>query len=525
MKRRKLLSIILSLAVLVGIFGGFAGVSFAEDAEKPEPAEEQKEIRAPLVAAASTTDPFAHSNVNDRQWHLNVFEPLVSYNGVLDEYEGRVAEAWEANDEATEFIFHIREGVKFHNGRDCKAEEVKRSIEYGMQSPFNKIYSGDIKEMEVLDEYTLKVTLNNPNAAFLHNNDRIFIMDVEEAEEQGDDYGVIANLSGTGPFKIDYYVSDVEIKLVRNDDYYLGASLIPSIHFRVMTDVNAQLMAFEAGDLDFVSVPSANFDFIQSSGLYNTHLGQTSQNVHICVNHKANDILANKLVRQALAYAIDYEAVNLASFEGYASTNGKIMYQPLTIAAPDEEGIVYEYNPEKAKELLAEAGYPDGVHVGELAAIASGSHEKMAQAIHAQWAEVGIDCDLQTYEQVTLIADMRAGKYELGVMGIYNMLDFDYINMSIGTDAEEAKMMKISNSEDFDWERIDELLKLGRSTLDLEERKAYYKELDDIVMDAAIFLPLLHTALAYAWDEDLYVNTDKSYTYQYTSFWDAYWTK
>lgn len=512
---------------MLGVFALGTPAIWAEDKDKPEAAadEDQKPITTYIDSAASTSDPFAHSNVADRYWQLNVFEPLLSYNGILDEYEGRVAESWEANEEATEFIFHIREGVKFHNGRDCKAEDVKNSLEYGMKSPFNVQYSGDIKEIEVLDEYTVKVILNNPNSAFLHNNDRIFIMDTKEAEEQGDKFGVIENLAGTGPFKIESYVPDVEIKLVRNDDYYLGASKIPAVNFRVMTDQNSALMAFEAGDLDFALVPTTSFGILEDSGDYNTLAGQTTQCVYFCINQNANEALSNKLVRQALAYATDYEGVAITGVDGYADSNGKIMYQPLTIAAPEEEGIAYSYNPEKAKELLVEAGYPDGVDVGKITTSAGFWHEKAAQSLQAQWAEVGITVEVNGLEMVTALTESRAGNYDIGVFSIFNMLDFDYIGISIGTDGEEAKMVKITDAEDFDWERIDELLVLGRSTLDLEKRKEYYKELDDIVMDAAVMIPLFHTQLTYAWDEDLYVNTDKSYGYQYTSFWDAYWVE
>lgn len=516
---KRSLAIVLSLVLLLSLMASTVVAS------EPPVAAEQKPVRAYIPGAASTSDPFAHSNLNDRVWQLNVFEPLVSYNGVTGEYEPIVAESWDISEDGLEYIFHIREGVKFHNGDDCKAEEVKASLEYGMQSAFNVLYSGIIDTVEVVGEYDVKVTLKTANAAFLHNNDRIFIMNVKVMEEQGDQFGVIENLAGTGPFYIDYYDNDVEIILKRFDDYYRGAAAIPEINFKIMTDTNAALMAFESGDLDFVEVPSSNFQTIVDQNRFTTFLGQTPQLVFLAVNNHASEPLGNKQLRQALAYAINYDDVNIAGMEGYASTDGKLMYAPLTIGATEDYGIVYEYNPEKAIELLEEAGYGDGVDVGELLAIAGIFHEKVAQVIQANWAEVGIESTVRTMEQVTTISEMRAGNYGVGVMGIYNMLDFDYIGISFGTDGEEAKMVKITNSPDFDWERVNELMALGRSTTDEAERAVFYQELDDIIMDAAVMIPLFHTALSYAWDQNLVVNTDKSYTYQYTSFWDAYWTE
>jgi ABC-type transport system substrate-binding protein len=516
---KRTLSIVLSLVLLFSLMA-----TTVTAAEAPVAAE-QKPVRTYIPGAASTSDPFAHSNLNDRVWQLNVFEPLVSYNGTSGEYEPRVAENWEISEDGLEYIFHIREGVKFHNGDDCKAEEVKSSLEYGMQSAYNVLYSGIIDTVEVVDEYTVKVILKSPNAAFLHNNDRIFIINTKVAEEQGDQYGVIENLSGTGPYYIDYYDADVEINLKRFDDYYFGAAQIPEVNFKILTDINAALMAFESGDLDFVEVPSSNFEAIKSQDRFTTFLGQTPQLVFLAVNNHHSEPLGNKKLRQALAYAIDYESVNIAGMEGYGSTDGKLMYAPLTIGATEDYGMTYSYDPDMARQLLAEAGYADGVDVGELLAIAGIFHEKVAQVIQANWADVGIQSTVRTMEQVTTIAEMRAGNYGVGVMGIYNMLDFDYIGISFGSDGEEAKMVKITNSTDFDWERVNELMELGRSTTDVAERQMYYQELDDIIMDAAVMLPLFHTALSYAWDKNLVVNTDKSYTYQYTSFWDAYWTE
>jgi len=476
-----------------------------------------------IQGAASTSDPFAHSNVNDRQWQGNVFESLFSYNGQTGEYEPRVGKTYEISDDGLVYRVTIFDNIYFHNGDHCTAEDIKYSLEYAKASPYNTVYSGAIDRVEIVDDYTVDIILESPNAAFLHNNDRIFIINRNVVEEQGKEFGARANLAGTGAFYIEHYDPAVEIRLKKFDKYYRETGNVPAITFKILTDPAAALMAFEAGELDFIcEPPTSDFARLEASGKYTTSLGQTSQLCVIYINNHRNEVLGNKLVRQAIAYGIDYESALIGAREGMGDINGKIMYTPWTIAAP-EGGIIYEYNPEKAIELLTEAGYPDGVDVGPILAIAGIFHEKVAQIVQASLAEIGITSTVQTMEQVTCISEMRAGNYGVGVMGIYQMLDYDYVAVSHDPDLDATTMTKIKDSPDIDWERARDLFVLGRTVSDEEDRRAYYAELDDILMDSGTIIPLWHNQLPYAWNKDLEINTQKSYTYQWTHLWDANW--
>lgn len=476
-----------------------------------------------IQGAASTSDPFAHSNVNDRQWQGNVFESLFSYNGQTGEYEPRVGKTYKISDDGLVYTVTIHDNIYFHNGDHCTAEDIKFSLEYAKASPYNTVYSGCIDKVEVVDKYTVKITLEQPNAAFLHNNDRIFIINKNVVNEQGKEFGAKANLAGTGAFYIEHYDPAVEIRLKKFDKYYRKSGNIPGITFKILTDPAATLIAFEAGELDFIcEPPTSDFGRLEASGKYTTNLGQTSQLCVIYINNHRNRVLGNKLVRKAIAYAIDYESALIGAREGFGDINGKIMYAPWTIGAP-EGGIIYTYNPEKAKELLKEAGYPDGVDIGPILAIAGIFHEKVAQVVQACLEEVGIKSTVQTMEQVTCISEMRTGNYGIGVMGIYQMLDYDYVAVSHDPLLDATTMTKIKDSPDIEWERIRDLFVLGRSVTDVAKRLKYYTELDDLLMDSGTIIPLWHNQLPYAWNKSLEINTKKSYTYQWTHLWDANW--
>jgi len=552
---KKIVSLLLTLLMIASIAAGCAAPA-AEPAEDPapavdEPAEapsvgsgqvdnvvesdtvsvaaEQKGVVTNLPSVATTADPINHGALVNRMWQLNVFEQLLIYNGVTGEYEGKIADSWEVSEDGLEYTFHIRDGVYFHNGDLCDAEAVKFSLEYAMQSSFNASYSGCIDHVEVVDPSTVKVVLQYPNAAFLHNNGRIFIISPAVVQEQGEAFGTIANLAGTGPYMMDTYQPDVEIKLVRNDNYYLGAAKIPDITFKVISDTSSALIAFESGDLDFVPVPSNNFEEVKAKELYTTYVGQTTQLVWLSINGAANaEALSNKLVRQAMAYAIDYEGINMVATNGYSSVDGRIFYADWTQGiTPDAEynGIRYEYNVDKAKELLTEAGYADGVDVGQIWACAGSVDEKIAQALQACWEAVGIKCEVMFMETATFLAEVYAGNFDSCVGGVYWLMDADQISAQLASDGDEAHLVKVAGIEEAARARYDELLVEGRKTSDADARKEIYYEVEQIAMDAAVFIPLYHTGQTYAWNKNLVINTEKSYTYEYYSFWDAYWVE
>lgn len=488
---------------------------------------ENRGIVTNLNSAASTSDPFAHANVNDRGWLLNAYEPLFCYNGLTNENEPRVGKNFEISEDGLTYSIEIFDNVYFQNGKHCTAEDIKSSYEYAQTSSYNTQFSGIVDRVEVIDDYKVDIILKEASSPFLSNSDQIFIVDVDEIAEQGDKFGTIPNTAGTGAYYIEKYDPAVEIKLVRQDKFHreIEGRPIPEITFKVMTDSAATLIAFESGDLDFISsMPASNFAGLEASGKYNTKLGQTTQLVYMVMNNHNGGPLADQRVRQAIAYASDYEGMLNIGMEGNGNVSGKLAYAPYTIAAPAEDsGIIYKHNIEKAKELLADAGYTDGFDLGKIACIAGSSHEKMAQVLQENLSNIGITSELDSMEQVTTIAEMRKGNVSFGIMGYYMMMDYDYITGIIDVNENEMAIIKLLGSEDIEYEKIYDLFNEARTHTDEDVRRELYTEMEEILMESAVFIPILHTALPYAWDKGLAINTEKPYTYHYSQFWDAYW--
>lgn len=507
----------------------------AEKAETEDKGGEKKPAEARAVvtnlqAAASTSDPFAHANVNDRQWLLNCYEPLFCYNGLTGEHEPRVAKNFEISEDGITYTIEIFDNIYFQNGKHVTAEDVKKSYEYGQASPYNQKFSGIVDKVEVLEDYKLNIILKEPSSPFLSNSDQIFIIDTEEVEKQGEDFGKKPNTAGTGAYYIEKYDPAVEIVLKRHEKFHrpIDGEPIPQVTFKVMTDRAAALIAFESGDLDFITaMPASNYEALAASDKFTTYLGQTTQLVYMNMNPmnpNAPEPLKDKRVRQALAYAANYEAMLAIGMEGQGNISGKIAYAPYTIAGPrEEDGIKYTYDPDKAKELLKEAGYEDGFDLGKITVIAGSSHEKMGQVMQENLANIGVKSQLDSMEQVTTISEMFKGNFTFGFMGYYMMMDYDYFTGIVDIDGNKQSTVKMDGNPDFDYEKIFELYREARRHTDEDKRRAIYTELEDILMDGAVIIPVLHTALPYAWDKGLEINTNKPYTYHYSQFWDAYW--
>lgn len=500
-----------------------AGGDAADDGYKHE----NRGIVTNLQAAASTSDPFGHANVSDRVWLLNAYEPLFCYNGLTDEHEPRVGKSFEISDDGLTYTIEMFDNVYFQNGKHATAEDVKRSYAYGQTSAYNTKFSEIVKEVEVLDDYKFNIILKEASSPFLSNSDQIFIIDMDEVEEQGDDFGKIPNTAGTGAYYIEKYDPSVEIVMQRHEKFHreIDGRPIPSITFKVMTDPAAALIAFESGDLDFITgMPTSNYAGVEASGKFNTIVGQTTQLIYMVFNPSHGGPIADKKVRQAIAYAADYQGMLDIGVEGYGNVSGKLTYAPYTIGAPDEDtGIIYKHDPEKAKDLLAEAGYADGFDLGTISVIAGSSHEKMAQVLQENLSNIGVTSRLDSMEQVTVIADMRKGTVPFGIMGYYMMMDYDYFTGIVDVNDNNMSIIKLAGATDFDYQKVYDLYNEARKHTDVETRKEIYTELEEILMDGAVAIPILHTALPYAWNKQLTINTEKPYTYHYSQFWDAYW--
>ncbi|MCL5076155.1 MAG: ABC transporter substrate-binding protein, partial [Chloroflexi bacterium] len=301
-----------------------------------------------------------------------------------------LASSWETPDPKT-YIFHLRKGVKFHNGRELTADDVKYSIERILDKKTGAMaasYFVAIDKIETPDPYTVKFLLKNPFAPFLTNLASFYavIVPKEIVEASGDLKKVAV---GTGPFKLAERVPDNVTKLERNKDYFIaGQPYLDGLNFFVMKDEAAVIAALRAKQIDFATLSAGSarllkgekdITVVSSPGLARYNLGMNNSKPPF------NDVR----VRQAISYAVDRQKIIDTVFWGEAVLTGPIVPALGDWAIPVSTYPSYTPNVTKAKELLAQAGYPQGFKTTIKAS--TQTQAEIAQVIQSQLRVVGVE--------------------------------------------------------------------------------------------------------------------------------------
>ena len=369
----------------------------------------------------STLDPAIGYDWQNWSMIKALFNGLMDYEAGTYNLEPDLAKSFTISPDGKIYTFKLREDVKFHNGRKLTAEDIKYSIERAInpktQSPgqgffwsikgFDEMVAGkttQLSGMTVIDPYTLKIELSRPDATFLHVMaiNFAFAVPKEEIEKYGQDFG--KHPVGTGAFKMKEWKLGQHVVYERNPDYYkTGLPRLDKIVFEVGQEPTVALLRLQRGEVDILGdgIPPARFlqvkndpqnaDLIIEGG--QLHTGYVSMNVRI----KPFD---NKKVRQAVNMAINKQRICKIINNRAVPAN-----QPLPPAMPgyDKNYKGYAFDPVKAKALMAEAGFPDGVTT-ELYANNTDPNPRIAQAIQRDLAEIGIKAEIKTLAQSTVIA-------------------------------------------------------------------------------------------------------------------------
>lgn len=356
-KRSLRIIFLVGLACLLLIFGGIGATQ--------KLAEEQV-LNARLESAdVASLDPHFATTSAGFPVARDLFNGLVRFKlGDVTEFEPDLAKDWEVSDDGLVWTFYLRKGVKWHKGYgEFTAEDVKFSFDRvrdpEVGSPFGATYS-NLKKVEVVNDYTVKFYLKKPDGFFLSKVATFqggYIVPKSAVTELGEDFKI--NPIGTGPFVFKKYEPKDKIVLVRNENYFRGPPTLEKIIYHFMPDVSSAEAAMRAGEIDTFGqgVQEQKFaERMRDQGFVVDTIGPPGTTVlHFNMTREP----LNKLkVRQAIAYAINRD--DFVNYVGPAIS--KPLYSP--IPASQYAGITdvkkYKYNPEKAKELLAEAGYPEG---------------------------------------------------------------------------------------------------------------------------------------------------------------------
>ncbi len=447
------------------------------------------------IAEPQALDPQAVTAVNDFRILVNIYEGLVKYApGTLEVVPG-LAESWTISDDGTVYTFNLRSGVSFHDGTPFNAEAVKFTFDrmldenhpYYNTGPFPlSFFFSAISETTVIDDLTVQITLSEPFAPFLSNlaYPTGLIVSPTAVAENGEDFG--RNPVGTGPFKFEEWVSNERVVVLRNEEYWGEPAGTEVVVFRPITDPNTRVAEMLAGGIDMmVEVPPNALSEFEGDDF--TIVEQAGPHVWFLILNAKEGPMANKLIRQAANYAVNKTALVENVLEGTAEVAAGPT-PPAFAWAYNEELEPYPYDPDKARELIAESGVEDLSLTFYVTEGGSGMLDPVAMgtAIQADLAAVGFDVTIETYEWNTFLGNVNPGlegKADMAEMAwMTNDPDtLPFLALRTAAWPEEGGF----NSGYYSNPEVDALLEQARVSTDQDERARLYKEMQAIVQDDA----------------------------------------
>jgi len=399
-----------------------------------------------------------------------------------------LAERWDIPDPQT-YVFHLRQGVRFHNGQTLSARDVKWTLESlitgkirsSKAATYNKIAS-----IEAPDAATLIVNLKEPQASLLWNlSDGAF-----GVVPYGSDEEFARHPVGSGPFRFVSATQDKEVVIERNPEYWADKALLHRVEFKVIPDATTRALELRKGSAD-VAINSLTADTVltlkRNLGL---EVMQAPGTIYAYIALNLRDpVLKDVRVRRAMAHAINVQPIIEYLFRGQAQPAYSIL--PPEHWAYDGDVTRYRYDPATARKILDDAGYRAKNDVRFHITMKSSTDETtrlLAAVVQQQLREVGIALDIRTFEFATFFSDITKGAYQMYSMrwigGNQDPDIFEYVFDSASFPPKRANRTFYSSP------RVDALIREGRTTLDQQKRKAIYAQVQEIIAQELPYINL-----------------------------------
>ena len=424
-----------------------------------------------------------------------VYNGLVKYDKDM-KIIGDLAESWDISAGGLVITFHLRRGVKWHDGQPFTAADVLFTYQITVDPKTPTAYAGDflkVKKAEVLDAYTFRVTYDKPFAPALISwgnavlpRHLLFGKDITKSP-------LSRHPIGTGPYKFKEWIAGQKIVLISNTDYFEGRPYIDGYITRIIPDTATMFLELRAQGISLMDLTPLQYTRQTENNLFKENFNKYRylgfKYVYLGYNLK-NPLFTDKRVRQAISYAINKEEI----ISGVLLGLGKPATGPYKHGTWAYNGNVkiYNYNPQKARELLREAGWSDANGDGVLEKDGrpfvfeivtnqgNETRQKCAEIIQRQLAEIGITVKIRILEWAAFVNDfINKRRFEAVILGWTITLDPDAYDVwhSSKTAPEELNFISYNNPE------VDELLEKGRSTFNQKERKKYYDRFREILAE------------------------------------------
>jgi glutathione transport system substrate-binding protein len=460
-----------------------------------------------IDGSISSLDPANIPDTNSIAVTRSMYETLVRFNEE-QELEGLLAESWEISEDSLTYTFHLRKGIKFSDGTDFNSAAIKANYDRTTNAD-NKLRQrktfivanqdgterARVANIETPDDYTIVFTLSEAWAPFINRLTQFCIISPAALEQYGND--IMYHPTGTGPFVLEEWTEGDHTTLKRNEGYWGEKPGVDTATIKEVPEAGSRTAMLQTGEADFIyPTTSDQLDTIKNLDDVNVRTSDSNIMRYVTLNTSLPELQDVK-VRQAINYAIDKDAYVTLMYSGYA--------KPATSVVPSiidgyKEQEAYDYNIEKAKELMKEAGYEDGFKL-TLWGENTTQEVKGMTFIKQQLEQIGIEVEVLPTEPATLGDKIYVDKEEAEI----NMW---YVNWSASDFTMDGSVRNIlystmcpptsANTAYYENAEFDKLLDEGVHTADVDSQKAVYEQAQKLVWEDAPWIFLGNDQIIYS---------------------------
>lgn len=418
-------------------------------------------------------DPYQLTAAGTREVLFNIYEGLVKATAT-GEYVPAVASDSTVSEDGLTYTFTLREGVRFHNGDTVTAEDVKYSFETCAETTVDTALAAALSSVQTLSTEgdTVTITLAEPNPDFLSYVGMVYIVPDDYTEQS-------TAPVGTGPFQFVSRSVQENLVMEKFADYWGEPAYLDKVTFKIFEDANALMSALSAESVDLAVHLTIDQVNTLSAETYKTLEG-TMNLVQALYLNNAVEPFDNEKVRQAMCYAVNVDEILQLTSEGHGAKLGTSIYPAFTKYFDESLVDAYPYDVEKAKQLLAEAGYENGFSMTITVPSNYTPHMNVAQVLVEQLAQVGITATIEPVEWETWLTRVYAGRdFESTVLG------FDAATLSAGALLNRWMSDNENNMINYNNPEYDAIMKEASVTTDDAKQTELYKQAAKMLSDTA----------------------------------------
>ena len=493
-KFKALVSILIALATAAALTAcsGAANETTTGSAGSTGASTGRKESNSVVVGiqAFDGLDPHNATSAGTREVLYNVYEGLVRITSTGD-LEAAVASEYTVADDASSILFTIRDGIEFWDGTPVTAQDIIFSIERYADIQNVSAFS-IVESIEAVGDDQVRIDLSKPSSEFIYNLNNVCAIIPASYDEKTEEYP-----QGTGPFKYVSYEEGVDLVVEKNENYWKeNCPYLDKVTFRLVPDADIAVQQLNSGSLDIYQYLSADQCNELDKSMFNVVAGSVNMVQALYLNN-AVEPFDDPLVRQAIYYAIDRDEINDFLFEGQAHIIGTNMIPAMSKYYDESLEDFYTLDTDKARELLAQAGYENGFTFTIQVPSIYPLHVSTAEIIKADLEKIGVNAEIQKIEWETWLSDVYSNRqYEATVVAV---------DGKAAPNSWFAKNVSTAsnNFTNYSNEKFDEIYEQAMDAIDLDKKAELYRQLQKMLAEDAASIYIQDPANLVAVNADL----------------------